>query len=127
MAPVSFQSETKMIFFTNTELFTTRTSTEETTQEVTSTSEITTAVFTTELITTTELKTTTEKTTEALIPIMESKKDIMLLAMAGTILLAIAIMIPVFVCRRKPKKRENLELFESLAASSSTTVFDKDQ
>lgn len=122
MAPVSFQSETKMIFFTNTELFTTRTSTEETTQEVTSTSKITTSVFTTELKTS-----TTEKTTEALIPIMESKKDIMLLAMAGTILLAIAIMIPVFVCRRKPKKRENLELFESLAASSSTTVFDKDQ
>ena len=120
MAPVSFQSETKMIFFTNTELFITQTSTEETTQEVTS--EITTTVFTTELITS-----TTEKTTEALIPIMESKKDIMLLAMAGTILLAIAIMISVFLCRRKPKKRENLELFESLAASSSTTVFDKDQ
>ena len=117
-----------MIFFTNTELFITQTSTEETTQEVTSTSEITTAVFTTELITTTELKTTTEKTTEALIPIMESKKDIILLAMAGTIFLAIIIMTLIFVCRRqKPKRRENLELFESLAASSSTTVFDKDQ
>ena len=99
MAPVSFQSETKMNFFTNTELFTTRISTEETTQEVTS-EMTTTSVFTTELITS-----TTEKTTEPLIPIMESKKDIMLLAMAGTILLAIAIMIPVYICRQKPKKR----------------------
>ena len=113
-----------MIFFTNTNLLTTRTTVEQTTQEVTSTLEnTTTAVFTTELITS-----TTEKTTEALIPIMESKKDIILLAMAGTIFLAIIIMILIFVCRRqKPKRRENLELFESLAASSSTTVFDKDQ
>ena len=112
-----------MIFFTNTNLLTTRTTTEKTTQEVTTLENTTTAVFTTELITS-----TTEKTTEALIPIMESKKDIILLAMAGTIFLAIIIMTLIFVCRRqKPKRRENLELFESLAASSSTTVFDKDQ
>ena len=112
-----------MIFFTNTNLLTTRTTTEKTTQEVTTLENTTTAVFTTELITS-----TTEKTTESLIPIMESKKDIILLAMAGTIFLAIIIMILIFVCRpQKPKRRENLELFESLAASSSTTVFDKDQ
>ena len=59
-----------MIFFTNTNLLTTRTITEQTTQEVTSTLEnTTTAVFTTELITS-----TTEKTTEALDPNNEIEK-----------------------------------------------------
>ena len=110
--------------FFKTELFT---QTEETTQEVTKTSEVTTTSTTTQVLT--EVKTdTTEEHTEALIPIMVWKKDIILLAMAGTIFLAIIIMMIVCVCRRrKPKRTQNLELFESLAASSSTTVFDKNQ
>ena len=125
--PVTYKEDVKLISFRNkkmnffqTELFT-QTSTEEMTQEVTTTS------TTTQVLT--EAKTeTTEENTESLIPIMESKKDIILLAMAGTILLAIIVMMVVCVCRRrKPKRTQNLELFESLAASSSTTVFDKDQ
>ena len=108
-----------------TELFT-QTSNEETTQEVTTTSEVSTT-STTQVLTSVKTN-TTEKTSQALIPIIESKKDIILLAMAGTIFLAIIIMMIVCVCRRrKPKRTPNLELFESLAASSSTTVFDKDQ
>ena len=110
--------------FFQTELFT---QTEEMTQEVTTTSEVSSTSTTIQVLT--EVKTdTTEENTQALIPIWESKKDIILLAMAGTIFLAIIIMMIVCVCRRrKPKRTQNLELFESLAASSSTTVFDKDQ
>ena len=126
--PVTYKEDVKLISsrnkkmnFFRTEFFV-QTSTEETTQEVTTTFTEATQVLT-------EAKTeTTEENTESLIPIMESKKDIILLAMAGTILLAIIVMMVVCVCRRrKPKRTQNLELFESLAASSSTTVFDKDQ
>ena len=131
--PVTYKEDVKLISsrnkkmdFFKTELFV-QTATEETTQEVTKTSEVTTTSTTTQVLT--EVKTdTTEENTQALIPILESKKDIILLAMAGTIFLAIIIMMIVCVCRRrKPKRTQNLELFESLAASSSTTVFDKDQ
>ena len=105
-----------MNFFKSTELFT-QTSTE----EVTSTSEATKTELT---IKTTE---STEKTT-VLIPIEEAKKDIILLASLGTIIFGLFLMCIVWICRRrKPKRKENLELFESLAASSSTTVFDKNQ
>jgi len=101
-----------MNFFKSTELFTQI-------QEVTSTSEATTELTTTEQ--------TTEKTT-VLIPIEEAKKDIILLASLGTIIFGLFLMCIVCICRRrKPRRTQNLELFESLAASSSTTVFDKNQ
>ena len=112
-----------MDLFTNTEIFTT--SEVLTTTESTTTTELTTK-STTELTikTTTEL---TEKTT-VLIPIEEAKKDIILLASLGTIIFGLFLMCVVCICRRRrTKTRENLELFERLAASSSTTVFDKDQ
>ena len=115
-----------MDLFTNTEIFTTSevlTTTESTTTKPTNDS---TTKPTTELT----IKTTiepTEKTT-VLIPIEEAKKDIILLASLGTIILGLFLMCVVCICRRRrTKTRENLELFESLAASSSTTVFDKDQ
>ena len=102
-----------MNFFKSTELFTQ-------TKEVTSTTEATT----TELTTT---KAITEKTS-VLIPIEEAKKDIILLASLGTIIFGLFLICIVCICRRrKPKRNQNLELFESLAASSSTTVFDKNQ
>ena len=119
----------KMNFFTYTELLTTKTSTEvTTTKEVTETSEptsvTTTIKFTTEL-------TTSESTTEKnLIPIDEAKKDIILLAALGTLVLGLVVMAVFLICRKRrlrTKAKQNLELFESLAASSSTTVFDKDQ
>ena len=101
-----------MNFFKSTELFTQ-------TEEVTSTSEATTELTTTKPI--------TEKTT-VLIPIEEAKKDIILLASLGTIIFGLFLMCIVCICRRRKSKiNENMELFESLAASSSTTVFDKNQ
>ena len=110
-----------MNFFKSTELFTQ-------TEEVTSASEATTesTIKTTEsTIKTTEQ--TTEKTT-VLIPIEEAKKDIILLASLGTIIFGLFLMCIVCIYRRrKTKRNQNLELFESLAASSSTTVFDKNQ
>ena len=107
-----------MNFFKSTELFTTQT--EEVSQEVTSTSEAKTSEMTT-------TEQTTEKTT-VLIPIEEAKKDIILLASLGTIIFGLFLMCIVCICRRRKSKiSENLELFESLAASSSTTVFDKNQ
>ena len=117
-----------MNFFTYTELLTTKTSTEEkiTTKEVPSTTEPTTKL-TTKLTT----ESTTESTTEkALIPIDQAKKDIILLAALGTLVLGLVVMAIFLICRKRrlrTKAKQNLELFESLAASSSTTVFDKDQ
>ena len=118
-----------MDIFTNSEIFTTSEAPVLTTTESTTTKLITelTIKTSTEVFTTTD-PITTEKTTKALIPIIESKKDIILLAMAGTIILGLFLMCVVCICRRRrTKTRENLELFERLAASSSTTVFDKDQ
>ena len=106
-----------MNFFKSTEPFT-----QTSIQEVTSTSEATTTELT---IKTTEPA--TEKTT-VLIPIEEAKKDIILLASLGTIIFGLFLMCIVCICRRRKSKiNENMELFESLAASSSTTVFDKNQ
>ena len=116
-----------MNFFTHTELLTTKTSTEEkTTKEVTSTEP--TTKLTTKL--TTELTTSKLPTEKSLIPIEESKKDIILVAALGTLVLGLVVMVVFLICRRRrlrTKAKQNLELFESLAASSSTTVFDKDQ
>jgi len=104
-----------MNFFKSTEPFT-----QTSIQEVTSTSEATTTESTT-------TEPITEKTT-VLIPIEEAKKDIILLASLGTIIFGLFLMCIVCICRRrKPQRNQNLELFESLAASSSTTVFDKNQ
>ena len=112
-----------MDLFTNTEIFTT--------SEVLTTTESTTATeLTTKSTTELTIKTTTELTekTTVLIPIEEAKKDIILLASLGTIIFGLFLMCVVCICRRRrTKTRENLELFERLAASSSTTVFDKDQ
>ena len=114
-----------MNFFTYTELLTTKTSTEvTTTKEVTSTTVPATTKLTTKL-------TTSESTTEKnIIPIDEAKKDIILLAALGTLVLGLVVMVVFLICRKRrlrTKAKQNLELFESLAASSSTTVFDKDQ
>ena len=119
-----------MNFFTHTELLTTKTSTEEkTTKEVTSTKP--TTKLTTKLTTELTTKLTTELPTEkSLIPIKESKKDVILLAALGTLVLGLVVMAVFLICRRRrlrTKAKQNLELFENLAASSSTTVFDKDQ
>ena len=122
----------KMNFFTHTELLTTKTSTEveKTTKEVTSTTKPTTKL-TTKLTTELTTKLTTELPTEkSLIPIEESKKDIILLAALGTLVLGLVVMMVFLICRKRrlrTKAKQNLELFENLAASSSTTVFDKDQ
>ena len=122
----------KMNFFTHTELLTTKTSTEveKTTKEVTSTTEPTTRL-TTKLTTKLTTESTTESTTEKnLIPLDEAKKDIILLAALGTLVLGLVVMAIFLICRKRrlrTKAKQNLELFESLAASSSTTVFDKDQ
>ena len=122
----------KMNFFTHTELLTTKTSTEveKTTKEVTSTTKPTTKL-TTKLTTELTTKLTTELPTEkSLIPIEESKKDIILLAALGTLVLGLVVMVVFLICRKRrlrTKAKQNLELFENLAASSSTTVFDKDQ
>ena len=121
-----------MNFFTHTELLTTKTSTEveKTTKEVTSTTEPTTRL-TTKLTTKLTTESTTESTTEKnLIPLDEAKKDIILLAALGTLVLGLVVMAIFLICRKRrlrTKAKQNLELFESLAASSSTTVFDKDQ
>ena len=116
-----------MNFFTDIELFNTKTSTEveKTTKEVTSTEP------TTKLTTKLTTESTTESTTEKnLIPLDEAKKDIILLAALGTLVLGLVVMAIFLICRKRrlrTKAKQNLELFESLAASSSTTVFDKDQ
>ena len=121
-----------MNFFTHTELLTTKTSTEveKTTKEVTSTTKPTTKL-TTKLTTELTTKLTTELPTEkSLIPIDQAKKDIILLAALGTLVLGLVVMVVFLICRKRrlrTKAKQNLELFENLAASSSTTVFDKDQ
>ena len=120
-----------MNFFTHTELLTTKTSTEveKTTKEVTSTEP--TTKLTTKLTTELTTKLTTELPTEkSLIPIDQAKKDIILLAALGTLVLGLVVMVVFLICRKRrlrTKAKQNLELFENLAASSSTTVFDKDQ
>ena len=119
-----------MNFFTHTELLTTKTSTEEkTTKDVTSTKP--TTKLTTKLTTELTAKLTSELPTEkSLIPIEESKKDIILVAALGTLVFGLVVMVVFLICRRRrlrTKAKQNLELFENLAASSSTTVFDKDQ
>ena len=117
-----------MNFFTHTELLTTKTSTEAekiTTKE--DTSQPTSVPATIKLTT----KLTSETTTETnIIPLDEAKKDIILLAALGTLVLGLVVMTVFLICRKRrlrTKAKQNLELFESLAASSSTTVFDKDQ
>ena len=118
-----------MNFFTQTELFTT--STEETTKATpkkTTTVSIATESTSTETVT--EDPEFIEEKTGSLIPITEAKKDIILLAALGTLVFGLMVMVVVCICRRRrlrSRAKQNLEMFESLAASSSTTVFDKDQ
>ena len=113
-----------MNFFASTEMFT---STKEVTPKKTTT-EPTTVESTTEPVT--QVPEIIKEKTEGFIPIAEAKKDIILLAALGTLVFGFILMVVVLICRRRrlrTRARQNLEMFENLAASSSTTVFDKNQ
>ena len=66
---------------------------------------------------------TTEKI-QTFIPIEEAKKEIILVSLAATLVLFILIAICVAVRRHRRERRDRIE-FDTLAASSSTTVFNK--
>ena len=113
-----------MNFFVSSEIFT---STKEVTPKKTTT-ESTTTEPTTEPVT--QVPEIIKEKTEGFIPIAEAKKDIILLAALGTLVFGFILMVAVLICRRRrlrTRARQNLEMFENLAASSSTTVFDKNQ
>ena len=126
---IVFSSDQKMNFFTQTELFTsTEGTTKEATPKKTTTDSIANESTSTRIVT--EDPEFIEEKTGSLIPITEAKKDIILLAALGTLVFGLLAMVVVCICRRRrlrSRAKQNLEMFESLAASSSTTVFDKDQ
>ena len=80
----------------------------------------------TQMTSTEEIQTETPTEKHTFIPIEEAKKEIILVSLAATLALFVLIAICVTIRRHRRERRDQIE-FDTLAASSSTTVFNKNQ